>query len=106
MNKISVDEGEPVDWEAAYRELRGLIERCYSSVAVSKQELMMFIGEQQKLLNDGKAKAALTLTQELLINGAVFFTRRDDDKVMELTADMLVVRDRERFLEHLERTDG
>lgn len=98
MAKGDDDDGLPIDWEAAYHELRGLVERCYSSVAIGKIHLTMFIGSQQKILDDGKAQAALTLTHELLKTGSIFFTRDDTETEVKLTADMLVVRDRERFL--------
>lgn len=98
---ITRHEGTPMDWEAAYRELRGIIETFYAWNELAAEQLQLHIGRRDQLLQHGRRAALEHLMLRMHEDGAIHFTRqnRESTGAVRLGAYILVVRDRERLMQ-------
>ncbi len=83
-------------WQRRLDGIKGLVEKCASSYKVLSKTLVNAIGTRDTVITQAKARAAQLVMEELVRSGAVrFYEERDPNGDTHLTADVLVVRDRE-----------
>ncbi len=101
MNGNKIEVLAPTDWEQKYNDLKGLLQNCAAQGGIKKRLLLDNLGKQDQIKAKVRAAIAQALGVELMKAGAIRFMEDQVEVSLDyiITADVIVVRDREKLKE-------